>query len=155
MGKIRVGGEALFYAGIVLLASASAGYLMLNYTGGHVPQFMEQESYLCPMKCYRYSAGGPGNEVDVNCEVARKYVHRSLQTCGGIESYTSTREIVCSCNPVKVVGESCPRQCGSGDVCAVDPAVVHKSNLPCEGRTVNSTSVCRCELGDGEWAYRR
>lgn len=121
-------------------------------SGAHYsPATTKTEARVCPSKCFDYSVGSGAGRVDVNCEVAKRFVHRSLNQCSGIESYTVDREKICACPSVKVSDQACPRSCSGEFVCNVDAPAIDKRMLPCEGHMENSLISCRCELSGTEW----
>lgn len=150
-GILLYSGAAIIFAAFAALVYFSPGYT--GDSGAHYSQATsDTEAKVCPSKCFDYSVGSGAGKVDVNCEVARKYVHQESAYCSGIESYTVNREKVCACPAVGVSAESCPRTCSSGElVCNVDAAVIDKPNLPCEGHKELSLIACRCELFGKEW----
>ena len=116
------------------------------------PATVQAEELVCPSKCFDYSVGLGEGRVDVNCEVAKRYVHQRSAYCSGIESYTVDREKVCACPAVRVSERACPRSCSSGElVCNVDAQAVDRAGIPCEGHREQSLVSCRCEDSGGDW----
>jgi hypothetical protein len=150
-GILLCAGAAVIFTAFALLVYFSAG--QTGDSGAYYsPTTTETDVKVCPSKCFDYSVGSGAGKVDVNCEVAKKYVHKESKYCSGIESYTVNREKVCACPAVRVSAEACPRSCSSGElVCNVDASVIDKSSLPCEGHREGALVACRCEESGGVW----
>jgi hypothetical protein len=135
-----------FFGGIF---GSFSSFITGLFGGGAPSQPAATGGSLCPLGCYLTTT----DVGDINCNVDQNSVHKALPSCPGKQTDLGQGPLACQCLPVETVSQACPGSCTTTQPgCNVNPDVIGKSYVPCDGTVPGSSMNCKCIYRNGGWA---